>query len=123
MDKQQSSQTPQPGMMTHAQAEEMLRLQRHANAQRGCLMSIVWTLLFGVFYWAWLAVKWTWKGSVALVRLGWRWTVTYPVVWTIALSRQAVRQSQAFSERYGWRGWAVVAGAVVALAILGSIIH
>lgn len=67
---------PQP-VMTKAQADEMIRLQRQANRQRGCLLAVVWTLLFGVFYWAWLALKWTAKGSFALIRLSWRWTLAF----------------------------------------------
>lgn len=75
--------------MTRAQAAEMLRLQRRADRRGGCLMAIVWTLLFGVFYWAWLGIKWTAKGSVVLMRVGWALFVAYPVKWTIVGCRWA----------------------------------
>jgi hypothetical protein len=80
---QQPQQYPEP-MMTRAQAAEMLRLQRRADRRGGCLMFVLWTFLFGVFYWTWLAIKWTAIGSLALCRVGWALFVAYPVKWGIA---------------------------------------
>ena len=136
MDKRQNQQ--QPEMMTRAQAAQMIRLQRHANKQRGCLLSIVWLLLFNIFYVAWLAIKLGWRLIMWPVRVasrvGWDVIVKWPIQATVAFSRAtwravqaatpwAARGGQAFHARYGAKGWAVVAGAVVVLAILGSIIH
>ena len=121
----------------------MIRLQRQANRQRGCLLGILWTLLFGVFYWSWLAIKWTVKASVAVLRLSWRWTWAL-CVWTwrgsVALWRltyAAIRRgmpfvaagvrkatpwvqerTRAFSTRYGAKGWYIIGGSVGAVLIV-----
>lgn len=122
---------PQP-VMTKAQADEMIRLQRQANRQRGCLLAVIWTLLFGVYYWGWLALKWTAKGSIALIRLSWRWTLAfYKWLWrsSVAVGRltyEGVRvatpwvqeRSRAFTARYGAKGWYIVGGSVTAFVII-----
>lgn len=119
-------QQPQP-LMTAAQADEMLRLARRADKRGGLLHFVVFTWLFGIFYWSWLALKWTAIGSVKLARIGWNWTVAYPVKWSVQLSRAAwpyvVRGVRTFHTRYGWRGWGIVAAVVVVLGIIGNIVH
>ena len=127
----ENRQQPAP-LMTHAQAEELLRLQRRADKRGGVLHFVLFTWLFGIFYWSWLALKWSVILSVKFVRLGWRWTVAYPVKWSIALCRwtwqasraawpYAVRGVQTFHARYGAKGWAIVGGIIVVLAVLGLV--
>ena len=98
------------------------------------LRFVLFTWLFGIFYWGWLALKWCTIGSWRLLCFTWRWTVTYPVKWSIALTRWSMQMSrrawpyvvrgvQAFHARYSWRGWAIVAAVVVVLGIVGSIIN
>lgn len=118
-------QQPAP-LMTAAQADEMLRLQRRADKRGGLLHFVLFTWLFGIFYWAWLALKWCVILSVKAVRLGWRWTVAYPVKWSVAASRAAwpyaVRGAQTFHARYGAKGWAILGGVIVVLAVVGTIL-
>lgn len=79
--------------------KEQVRLQRQANRRLGCLSGVVFTLFFGVFYWMWLAIKWTagmcWRGGAlawgAVVLAGvWCWRGS---VWTgaqlVTLARAA----------------------------------
>ena len=102
-----------------------------------CWRVLTWPVRFAAkvgfttfFVWPWRVcvamTRWTVRGvragtpyAVAGVRVAAPWAVTA----TRAATQRIARQSQAFSERYGWRGWAVIGGAVVALGILGSIIH
>lgn len=84
--------------MTRQQAAEMLRLQRRTGRLVGCLSFVVFTWFFGLFYWSWLALKWTALGAWWLARLTWNWLVAYPLRWTwlgIEWSwRQTVRSMQ-----------------------------
>jgi hypothetical protein len=84
--------------MTRAQAAEMLRLQRRTDRRVGCLWGLVMTVLFGVWYWCWLAVKWTAIGSVKLARIGWTWTLIacrWAWLGTVALTRLTIKGAQA----------------------------
>lgn len=137
---------PQP-LMTQVQAEEMLRLQRRADRRGGCLFAIAMSLLFGWFYWAWLALKWTAIGSWKLTVLSWRaafalsrWSWSAGMVagrwmwrgcvacwhWSVVGTQKAWPriqvQARAFHARHGARGWAAVGGCVAALCVLGMII-
>lgn len=73
---------PNQGQPTRAQFDELLRRQRKADRRMGCLMGLVWTWAFGIFYWSWLAMKWTTKGTWALTRWSWEWLCVKPAVWT-----------------------------------------
>lgn len=84
----------------------------------GCLVTALVFVLFGWIGVAvmalWALTKWTLRASVAPLRWGWQACV--------ALWRWSVRGSRALTARYGWRGWAVVGGVVVVLAVLGSVL-
>lgn len=66
---------------TNRLLREQVKLQRQANRRLGCLSGVVFTVLFGVWYWAWLAVKWTVKGAVALGMASWG-VLVLASVWT-----------------------------------------
>lgn len=110
---------------TQKQMAELIRLQRQANRQRGCLLGILWTLLFGIFYWGWLAVKWTAILSWRAVMLGWHITLDLAVlswrggVWLYHASDRGVR---ALYARYGVRGVGVAVGALIVLVIVAALV-
>lgn len=101
------------------------------------LRRLVLFLLFGWFYPLIVALRWS-------IKLSWRLFVTYPVKWSIALTRWTWRGSVAlirwsipaiivashkaragvawFHRRYGWRGWAIVAAVYAAIMIVAFII-
>lgn len=96
----------------------------------GCLMTAVVFLLFG---WIGLAVMAAWK----LTKVAWTWTITVGWRWPVALCRAAWRGSvaatravwphaltagKAFHARYGAKGWAILGGVVLVLAVLGAVL-
>lgn len=105
MANQRNGQGYQPQVVYVQQAPQ--KPQSH-----GCLVTAIAFLLFG---WIGVAAVALWK----LTKLAWRasWAcVVYPVRWTVGGSRW-------LTAHYGWRGWAFVGGAVVVLAIFGSILQ
>lgn len=71
---------------------EQVRLMQKADRRSGCLWNLVMSVLFGVFYWTWLALKrlakWAWwtlrlvwasirlATFFVLAALAWCWEVT-----------------------------------------------
>lgn len=107
-----------------ADKREVVYVERKRH---GLLHFLVFTWLFGIFYWAWLGVKlcWrliTWPFRMG-ARVGWDVVIRWPWELCVAAWKWGARGSRALTTRYGWRGWAVLGGAVVLLAILGSIFH
>lgn len=101
------------------QPPQVVIVQQQAKSHNGCLVTALMFVLFG---WIGLAAMGVWK----LTKLTWNLFIGWPVKWawqaTSALWRWSLQGSRALTARYGWRGWAVVGGVVVALAILGSIV-
>jgi hypothetical protein len=83
------------------------------------------TLLFGWFYLAWLGIKWA--VQIAWAFTVWAWNALLAAGrWTERSIRAAwphvMRGIQAFHERFGAKGWAVLAATVVVLSMLGILI-
>ena len=100
------------GRHQQPQPQPQIVIVRH---EHGCLVT---ALVFVLFGWIGLAAMAVWK----LAGLAWRWLVVYPAQWSMAAMRASVRGSRWLTARYGWRGWAVVAGVVVVLAVLGGVV-
>ena len=75
---------------------------------------LLWFILFGWWYVAYLAIKWS-------IVTGWKLFVAWPWKWTIAATTWSVAASRRFTARYGARGWAILAAVVVILAIIAKI--
>lgn len=86
--------------------QEQVRLARRADRRAGCLMGLLWTLLFGVFYWGWLAIKWAtllaWRSGALAWAVCWGATVTASV-WTwrgsVWVTRQAMTWARTVYQR------------------------
>lgn len=102
----------------------------YVKQNNGCLVTAIVFVLFG---WIGLIAMGMWK----LAKLAWSLTVTYPLRWTMALSKLAItysirwtvalgsasaRGAKWLTVKYGWRGWAVFSVVIVVLAILGHIV-
>ena len=107
MANQRNQQLPQGAQVVYVQQQK----QSH-----GCLVT---ALVFVLFGWIGLAVIAAWK----LTKVAWALLVTYPLRWSVAGIRATARGASWLTARYGWRGWAVAGGVVVALAIFGGILQ
>jgi hypothetical protein len=58
-----------------AMLEEQNRLLQKADRRGGCLWNLVMVLVFGVFYIAWLVLKWTVQVVVAIASFTWQMIV------------------------------------------------
>lgn len=94
---------------------QVVYVQQQKAQSHGCLVT---ALVFVLFGWIGLAAMAVWK----LAQLSWRLLVTYPLRWSVAAVRAMARGAGWLTIRYGWRGWAVVAGVVVVLAVVGSLV-
>lgn len=108
----------------------------HVKHDYGILGVLIKVWLFGVFYFAWLAIKWTWQLSRWCVVTSWRvfaavgkWTIMLSIAayrqlarWTVAFYRAAVPVARRLHERYGWLfvGYAVgvFAGVLILLVLI-----
>lgn len=88
-------------------------VQQPKRGASGCLVFLLFGWLGLATLGAWRLTKWTLRASLAPLR--WTWQAC------VASARWTARGARWLTTRYGWRGWAVVGGVIVALAILGAL--
>lgn len=107
------------------QPQPQVIIVKQQQKHNGCLVTALVFLLFGWLGLAamalWKLAQIGWKMTMVTLRAGWALFVAYPVRGAIALWPHVMRASRAFHERYGWRGWAILAGVVVALALISDL--
>lgn len=111
-----------------ANRREIVYVERKRS---GCLHFLLFTWLFGGFYWAWLGLKLCWRVVTWPIRLGTRvgWDVLIKWPWQVSVAAcrwgwtWGANGSRALTARYGAKGWAIVGGAVAVLIIVGAVLR